>query len=61
MEGDEEDGKPNSLNPIQQPKEIHVVEEFVKEAPKCINDVVKNFKKNLLRSIWVMKKKVKKW
>ena len=41
-EGDEEVGEPNSRNPIQQPKEIHVAEEFMKEAPKCMNDVVKN-------------------
>ncbi|XP_050242111.1 uncharacterized protein LOC126691074 [Quercus robur] len=45
---DEEDGEPNSLNPIQQPEEIHVVEEFVKEAPKCMNDVVKNVREELV-------------
>ena len=42
MEGDEEDGKPNSLNLTQQPEEVHVAEESVKEALKCMNDVVKN-------------------
>ena len=42
MEGDEEDGKPNSLNLTQQPEEVHIAEEFVKEAPECMNDSVKN-------------------
>ena len=41
-EGDEEDGKPDSLNLAQQPEEVHTTEEFVKEALECMNDGVKN-------------------
>ena len=41
-EEDEEDGELNSPNLMQQPKEVHVVEEPMKEAPEYMNDVVKN-------------------
>ena len=39
---DKEDGEPNSLNLTQHPKEVHVAEKPVKEAPEYVNDVVKN-------------------
>jgi len=41
-EGDKEDGEPNSLNLTQQPEEVHVAEEPMKEAPEYMNDIVKN-------------------
>ena len=47
-EGDEEDGKPNSLNPIHQPEEVHVDKECMKEAPKCMNNGVKNVHEELV-------------
>nr|POE53939.1 hypothetical protein CFP56_53441 [Quercus suber] len=42
MGGDKKDGKPNSPNLMQQPKEVHVVKGPVKEVPKYMNDVVRN-------------------
>ena len=47
-EGDEEDGEPDSLNPIQQPEEVHVAEGPAKEAPEYMNDIVKNVQKELV-------------
>nr|POE51067.1 hypothetical protein CFP56_55840 [Quercus suber] len=47
-EGDKEDGEPDPPNLTQQPKEVHVVEEPVKEAPEYINDVVKNVQVELV-------------
>nr|POE55158.1 hypothetical protein CFP56_02160 [Quercus suber] len=48
MKGDEEDGESNSLNSTQQPEEVHTAEEFVKEAPDCMNDGVKNVQEELI-------------
>ena len=47
-EGDEEDGKPDLLNLTQQPKDVHVAKEPVKEAPEYMNDVVKNIQEELV-------------
>nr|POE65401.1 hypothetical protein CFP56_55264 [Quercus suber] len=48
VEGDKEDGEPNPLNPTQQLEEVHTIEELVKEAPKCMNDGVKNVQEELV-------------
>ena len=47
-EGDEEDGEPNSLNLTQQPEQVHVAKEPMKEALEYMNDNVKNVQEEIV-------------
>ena len=44
----QENGGPNPFSLTQQPVRKHIVEEPVKEAPECMNDVVKNVQEELV-------------
>ena len=47
-EGDGEDGEPNSLNLTQQPEQVHVAKEPMKEALEYMNDNVKNVQEEIV-------------